>query len=718
MNISGNWICPSRNTGDVCPVFRRQWVQKKAVGTAVLYLTALGTYEAVLNGCRVSEFVLAPGWTAYDKRLQVQCYDITELLGPDNTLEVTVGRGWFRSPMPGWLETPDKARRYAQPCGILGWLELTYADGTREIIPTDTTWQWGESPVRFSELYDGESYDATFVTTEWEAASQLDWSRDILIPQEGERIVEADRLAARSVFTTPAGETVVDFGQEITGYVEFTVYAHAGDKIRILCGEMLDKDGNFYNENYRSAKSEMNYTCRDGVQKWHPKLTFFGFRYLKLAAFPGEATPDQFTAIVVQSELKRTGHLRCSNAELNQLFSNILWGQKCNFLEVPTDCPQRDERLGWTGDAQVFIKTATYQYDVEKFFRKWLRDLAAEQRDNGAVGRVIPDVLPELDPSAAWGDVATIAPWQLYLTYGDKGVLAEQFDSMCRWVDYITNVTTTPGLWTGHTHFGDWLGLDAPSGSYKGSSRDEFIATAFYAHSVSLVVKAGKVLDRDVSEYESLYETILSCFREEFPTYLTQTEHVLAVRFGLAPDAQKTADALAEMVIRDGRQLKTGFIGTPYLLHVLSGYGHGKLAYDLLLRREYPGWLFSVRMGATTIWEHWDGMMEDGSFWSPDMNSFNHYAYGAVADWVYEKAAGICPLEDAPGFSAVRIAPMPDKRLEWLEASIDTRHGSLSSKWTWVDGVVRYDITTPVPAAIEIGGKVTNVAPGSYVFWQ
>lgn len=718
MQYKGNWIQPKQDMGDVCPMFRRNWQIAKPVKKATLYLTALGTYEAVLNGCRVSDYVLAPGWTVYDKRLQVQRYDITALLKGQNTLTVTVGRGWCRSPIPGWIVTEDKTRRYNQPCGIFGQLELEYSDGSQETILTDSTWEYVESPVRFSEIYDGEHYDASFQSEAWENVSLLDWSKDILIPQEGEFIKEQERLCAKSVFVTPAGETVVDFGQEITGYVEFSVNAHKGDIVRILHGEVLDKDGNFYNANYRSAKAEIKYICREGNQVWHPKLTFFGFRYLKLDSFPGTPAPEQFTAIVVHSEMRRTGYLRCSDDKLNQLFSNILWGQKGNFLDVPTDCPQRDERLGWTGDAQVFAKTASYQYDVEKFFRKWLRDLAAHQRPDGGVGQIIPDVLPDTLPSAAWGDCAVIIPWQLYLTYGDSTVLAEQFGSMKAWVDFITNSTTTPGLWTGGTHFGDWLGLDAPSGSYKGSSREDFIATAFYAYSTELLIKAGKVLGKDMSKYEALYDTVLQSFRKAFPTYLTQTEHVLAVHFHLAEDIQATADALADMVIRDGRQLKTGFVGTPYLLHVLSDYGHTSLAYDLLLRKAYPGWLYSVEKGATTVWEHWDGIMEDGSFWSTDMNSYNHYAYGAVADWVYEKAAGICVPEDAPGFSRVRIAPMPDRRLNWLEASIDTRSGNIRSKWIWCNDSVRYEITTAVPAEIIIDGVTHTVQPGSYIFWS
>lgn len=719
MDFQAKWIRPAEELGNICPVFRKRWKVSGQPIRATLYLTALGTYEARLNEKRVSKYVLAPGWTVYQKRIQYQQYDITNLLESgqekENELTVTVGKGWFRSPMPGWFESEDKAQRKAQPCGILGEIHCLYEDGREEIITSDLSWEYAESAVRFSEIYDGETYDASHKISSWQKAEELDWPKEILIPQEGDEIREMERIGAKNVFQTPSGETVVDFGQEITGYVEFTVDAKAGEKVRILHGEVLDANGNFYNANYRSAKAGLNYTCKEGVQRWHPLLTFFGFRYLKLEEFPGTAVPEQFTAIAVYSDIRKTGHIRCSDPELNQLFSNIFWGQKGNFLDVPTDCPQRDERLGWTGDAQVFIKAASYNYDVEKFFRKWLRDLKADQREDGSVGQVIPDYLPDEKPSAAWGDAAVICPWQIYQTYGNLEVLKEQFESMKKWVDYITSITKDEYLWTGGVHFGDWLGLDAPSGSYKGSSREEFIASAFYAYSTELLMKAGQVLGKDVSEYARLHENIKKAFRKAYPVYLTQTEHVLAVQFGLCENPQETADALAELVNRDGRQMKTGFVGTPYILHVLSAYGHSDLAYTLLLRREYPSWLYAVGKGATTIWEHWDGIMEDGSFWSTDMNSFNHYAYGAAADWIYEEAAGIKPLK--PGFEKVRIEPKPDKRLQWLEASIDTRHGQVSSRWTQEKDSVKYEIATEVPSIIVIDGHEQEVEAGSYTLW-
>ena len=430
---------------------------------------------------------------------------------------------------------------------------------------------------------------------------------------------------------------------------------------------------------------------------------------------------NRFTAIAVHSDMRRTGHIACSNPELNKLFSNIIWGQKGNFVDVPTDCPQRDERLGWLGDAQVFARTACMNFDAEQFFGKWLHDLIADQREDGYVGNVIPDVWTLIgkdeNASAAWGDAATIVPWEVYRAYGDREMLRRQFPSMKKWVDYIGSVTEQPPLWVGGWQWADWLGLDAPSGSYKGSSREAFVATAFYARSTELVIKAGHALGEDVAAYEALHTDIVEAFRKAFPEYLTQTEMVLAVHFGLAEDRQQTADQLAAKVRTDGGKLQTGFVGTPYILHVLSEYGHADLAWELLLRREYPSWLYPITKGATTIWEHWDGIMEDGNFWSRDMNSFNHYAYGSVADWIYGVAAGIQVVEDAPGYERIRIAPQPTDSLDWLEASIDTKRGLVSSKWTKIESVWRYEITTPVEAEIVLPGqKAVTVQAGRYLF--
>ena len=718
-NWNAKWIRPQTDMGDVCPVFGKDFEAAQPPVSAVLRITALGVYEAKLNGQRVGDFVLAPGWTSYEHRLQYQEYDVTGLLAAHNRLSVTVGKGWYRSPLPGW-QTEYTRQAANKTAGLLAELILTFADGSAQTVCSDESWTASESGVRFSEIYDGEIYDASFFTEDRKPVTVFDGPFHTLIPQQGEEIREQERISPVSVFTTPAGETVVDFGQEVTGYVELSLTADAGQRVHLSHAEVLDRDGNFYTENYRGAKAEYLYICRSGLQTYKPKMTFFGFRYIRVDEFPGGpacARAENFTAIAVHSDMKRTGRLRCSDALLNRLFDNIVWGQKGNFLDVPTDCPQRDERLGWTGDAQVFTRTACLNFDAERFFTKWLADMSADQKPDGQLCHVIPAVLDDPDSSAAWGDAAAVCPWEVYLAYGNRELLRNQFDCMKKWVHYITAHTADENLWTGGTHYGDWLGLDAPVGSYKGSSREDFIASAFYAHSTELVIRAGRALGEDVTEFEALAARIHAAFRKAYPEYRTQTECVLAAHFGLTDDPQAAADQLAQMIRGCGTKLQTGFVGTPYLLHVLSNYGYETLAWDLLLRRKYPSWLYPVTKGATTVWEHWDGIMEDGSFWSRDMNSFNHYAYGAVADWIYNAAAGIRTVEEAPGYAKVRIAPHPDERLDWLEADLDTRRGHIRSCWKKQDGLWRFEIDTPVEAEITIAGKTQTVGSGRYIFY-
>ncbi len=717
MKWTAKWIKPMIDYGDVAPVFEKQFQIRGKVTKAVLYITAMGVYEAKINGKRVSDYVLAPGWTTYYKRLQYQEYDVTELLEEENLLTILVGKGWYRSNMSGKMLAELKAR----PCGLIGELRIEYEDGQSEIIYTDDSWNVSESEIRFSEIYDGEICDARFVAPVNERVELFEGPSETLIPQEGVKILEQERFAVAQIIKTPKGETVIDFGQEVTGYVEVTVEAKAGDIVCLSHGEMLDKDGNFYNENYRTAKAQFVYTCKDGKQTYHPRLTFYGFRYIRIEEFPGgldNVKPENFQAIVVYSDIKRTGYLSCSNPLLNKFFSNVIWGQKGNFLDIPTDCPQRNERLGWTGDAQVFIKAAAYNYDVEKFFYKWLGDLRADQTEDGYVPQMVPDSW-HFEPSVAgWGDAALVCPWELYLAYGNEEILKVSFESMKKRVDYITNLTQEENLWTGCKQQGDWLALDGENGSWKGGSREDFVATAFYAYSTSLLVKTGNILREDITEYEALHTRIVNAFKERFPTYQTQTECVLAIHFGLAEDAQATADQLADMICENDMHLTTGFLGTPYLLHVLSDYGHADVAYDLLLQDSYPSWLYEVLHGATTVWEHWNGMKDDGTFQSAHMNSFNHYAYGAVVDWVYGVAGGIKPVEYAPGYEKVKIAPIPSNRLDWLKVTLDTRHGQICSEWKKEEKFWRYEITTPVEAEILIAGEKHQVNAGTYCFYS
>ena len=697
----------------ICPLFRKEFESVQKPEKALLEITGKGVYYAEIDGKRVGDYILAPGWTTYKKRLQVQTYDVTELIhSGKNTLDVTLAEGWYHGRI---IRHHDAAvRDAAWDAEVIACLTLTYADGKTEEIETDGSWVCGKSAVEFSDIYDGEIYDARIQPTEFVPVTvDAEAGTETLIPQEGEKIVEHERLAPIAVITTPKGETVLDFGQNLTGYPEISFPdAKAGEKLSLSFAEILDKDGNFYNENYRSAKCQYIYTCKNGAQSYKPYLTFYGFRYIRIDEFPASVpfSPDCFTAIAVYSDIKKTGTLISSDKNLNQLFSNIFWGQKCNFLDVPTDCPQRDERLGWTGDAEVFAKTATYNFDTERFYKKWMSDIAAEIDMNGKIGMIVPNCFGGTTSAEAWSDAAIIVPWQVYMTYGDKDLLERQLASMTTFMETV--------LKEGYNHhFGDWLGIDAPAGSYTGSTRTELIAEAFLAYDLELLAKAYEVLGRDGSRYRVLYEEAKNKFHADFSDeYRTQTEHVLALYFGLAENPVKTAKGLADMIHESGDHLTTGFVGTPFLLHALSDNGYTELAYTLLLQTSYPSWLFSVSLGATTMWEHWDGINEQGKVWSKDMNSFNHYAYGAVGDWIYGKACGIQIPEDGAGFSKVRVAPLADKRIDSLFASIDTRHGTVSSKWYQKDGKTRYEITVPVEAELVIDGKTHTVSAGTYWF--
>lgn len=686
---------------------------------SILKITALGVYEAKLNGERVGDFILAPGWTSYLNRLQVQSYDVTNLLKTENSLEVTVGQGWRAiankrdgSDFLGYRDT-----------ALIAELTIVYADGRTESIVTDSSWTARESKLRYTNIYDGDIYDATFKAGSARHCICVDLEKDMLIPQEGEKIVEHERMPALQVIKTPAGETVIDFGQNMTGYVEFRIKGTPGAQATISHGETLDRDGNFYNANYRSARAQIKFTCDGEEHIYKSALTFFGFRYIRLENWPDEVKKENFTAIVVHSDIRRTGYFECSDETVNKLFKNIIWGQKSNFLDVPTDCPQRDERLGWTGDAQVFVRTASLNFDVERFFKKWLRDLAADQGRDGCVPHVIPNIFDDMGGSSAWSDAAVICPWEIYRTYGDKKILEDQFDSMKAWIDWMRERSEN-GRRSGGFHFGDWLGLDSPEGSYKGSTPDDLIATTYYKYSTELFIKAAHALGRDVSEYENIPAEAAAAFRREYMENgrvknATQTACVLALYFDITDDRAATATQLNELVKRAGH-LETGFVGTPYLLHALSDNGYAETVYDLLLRREYPSWLYPISKGATAVWEHWNGIKPDGTMWSTDMNSFNHYAYGAVADWMYGAAAGINSDPDRPGFEHIIFRPVTDRRLDFVKASIDTRRGTVASEWRRENGRIKYIFTVPegCGASAVIDGEKHEVGVGTHEFFE
>lgn len=717
-----NWIGTPGDYGDICPEFGKRFSVEGSAAQAVLTITAIGVYEAHLNGNRVGSFILAPGCTVYRERLQVQTYDVTKLLGEENELLVTVGTGWHRGRISADSEDINK-----MPCALIARLSVKCTDGRELEWVTDASWQVRRSRILFSDLYDGEIYDASLKENPWEeAVLHEELGKERLIPQEGEIICEQERLKPCRYFVTPKGERVIDFGQNLAGYFEFRLYAKAGDRVVITVAETLDSAGNVYTENYRTAKAQLTYICREGEQSYKPHHTFYGFRYLRLDVYPGEIQKEDFTAIALYSDMKRTGYMECGNAGINRLYQNTLWSQRSNFIDIPTDCPQRDERMGWTGDAQVFSATAAFHYDVKRFCQKWLRDVRAEQSENGMICDVVPNFWKLGRGSTAWGDVIAIMPWNMYLAYGETDVLEENFEAMKKWVDYMGADSLDPDLWTCRPeekklwgkHYGDWLALDAPYGSYYGSTEVDLIASAFYAYSTSLLVKTGELLGKDMSDYRKRYDRIVEAYKKRFPKADTQTAHVLALQFGLTDDREGTAAELAQMIRENGNKLMTGFVGTAYLLFALSDNGYADTAYDLLMQEAFPSWLYEVNHGATTIWEHWDGVRDDGTIWSSAMNSYNHYAYGCVMNWIYTRAAGIRTEEMYPGYERAVIAPMPDRRLGWLRVELETKHGRISSAWTYEGDEVRYEIHTPVPTRIFIDGEESTVKAGAYIFYS
>ncbi len=705
----------------VVPVFRKAFAPKGEIASATLTITARGIYEAHINGARVGKFIFAPGWTSYRNRVQVQTYDVKEMLAGENTVELLLGKGWHFG----------EIARHCFDCvdapSLIASLDVTYADGTVESVVTDESWQYAKTGILYSDFYMGETFDANCVRGDWKSAVITDGKKEALVAQQGEIVAEIEEVSAKTYFITPKGERIIDFGQEVTGYVCFRNVGEIGDRIAIDHAEILDKDGNFYTENYREAKSRIAYISNGDKNAWYkPTFSFQGFRYIRLTEYPTEELYlGDFKAIVVHSDMKRTGRFTCSDPMVNRLYENVIWGQRGNFLDVPTDCPQRNERLGWTGDAQVFCRTAAYNYDVNRFFHKWLYDLKLDQSADGKVAQVVP-ALWQPDGAFAWGDAAVVCPWEIYRAYGDVTILEQQYDSMKKWCDYVYNKGDGPDAWGGGPQYGDWLGLDAEEGSYRGATNDLLLGTAFLAYECDLVIKAAKVLgcEDDVKAYSARRAEVAKAFCETFigeDGYLTsdtQTAYVCALHFDLAPDRAKFAARLAEKIHANGDRIQTGFIGTAYIMDALTDAGYADVAYTLLLQREFPSWMYSVRKGATTIWEHWDGLKPDGSVWSSDMNSFNHYAYGAVAAWMYGTMCGIKPDEAKPGYENVKIAPIPDARLDYAYAELDTKNGTVKSGWKKTADGFEISVTIPenTTADITVAGKTEQVGAGVYTY--
>jgi len=715
------WISPGFKEDSVnrpSPLFRKQFLLSKKIALATAYITAHGLYEAQINGHRVGDAYLTPGWTSYNKRLQYQAYDVTNMLQQGaNAVGAELGNGWYR----GYIGYDPKPNLYGKDNSLLLQLEVTYTDGTKETIESDDSWKSSTGPVRFAEIYYGATIDdrmqqkdwstTNFNDKNWSGVKVLDLTKKTLIATYNEPVRKHETFKPVKIFTTPKGEKVIDFGQNLVGWVQMKVTGKAGDKITLSHAEVIDKAGNFYTDNLRTARSQDVYILNgNGEETFEPQFTWQGFRYIKVEGYPGELKPEDFTAIALYSDMQPMGSFSCSNPLINQLQHNIQWGQKGNFLDIPTDCPQRDERLGWTGDAQVFSRTASYNMNVHNFFTKWLKDVAADQYETGSEPFVIPDVIGKgvngPGGSTGWADVTTIIPWNMYLAYGDKRILEDQYPSMKAWVEYM-HTASKNDLWNTGFHFGDWLfySVDDDTDGSSAITNKYLIAQCFYAYSTQLLINAANILDKtdEVSHYTELLGQIKDAYLKEYvtPNGLissdTQTAYVLALQFDMLPESlrQQAADRLVRNIRRYDNHLTTGFLGTPYLCHVLSRFNHADVAYQLLLQDTYPSWLYPVKMGATTIWERWDGIKPDGTFEAPSMNSYNHYAYGAIGDWMYRVIAGIDTKTEGPGYKQIVIKPTIGGKLDSAYADYKTNYGKLVSHWKLDKGTVTLNVEIP-----------------------
>ena len=725
-----NFITCSKINNSSGVAFYRNFSFDKKIKSAQLYVSAIGVYDVFINGNKIDANYMKPGFTSYKNRLQYQQYNIVEHLTNQTEVCIEVGAGWAVGRAMYTVKGVQPKALFSNQVAVIAKVVGEYEDGEIFCFQTDSNWMVRSTEVLFSDLYDGETQDFTVPIVDYGKA-EITKVKTTLVSQVGDGVVENERIMPIKKIITPKGETVIDFGQNLTGVVEMIISGEYGDKISFSCAETLDKDGNFYNANYRTAKNQVTYILDGKLRTLKPKFSFQGFRYIRFDNMPKNffKQVQSICAVVLHTQMKRTGYFVCGNEKVNQLYHNIIWGQKSNYLDIPTDCPQRDERLGWTGDAQVFCRAAAYNFDVRNFFLKWLGDIRLEQTEKGEVLGIVPHLINRefysTRISAGWGDCITIIPYELYRVYGDKRFLADNFNAMKKWVEYIRKSGDNEFLWLNGYHYGDWLAMDkGMEDSYVGATSNDLIATAFYAYSVKLLVFAGEILGKDMQEYKCLHARIIDAFQnyfipdgkflDDYPLTektdsgkkpsdnvrkgLTQTSLSLILRYGLYKDDQQRkefAQKLDKLIEDNGGKMSTGFLGTPHILHALTENGYSKRAYDVFLCEDNPSWLYSVNHGATTMWEHWNSLKEDGTFWSTDMNSFNHYAYGAVADWMYETVAGIKIKEDGAGFSKVFLSPVPDIRLGSVECSIDTVKGKIESSWRYLENGIEFLFSVP-----------------------
>jgi alpha-L-rhamnosidase len=710
---------------------------------ARLSLSALGVCEALLNGRPVGPELLTPGWTSYEWRVRYAQHDVIDLLASTTVLAILLGNGWYRGRL-GWT---GMRAVYGDDRAAFAQLEITYADGHVQHIVTDESWRAGPGAITADDLYDGQDIDArrhddAWLTPEfvepagWDGVRVVDFDTDRLSPRSGPPVTRTQQITPERVWTTAAGHTLLDFGQNLVGWIRLVAHGDAGSEITVRHAEVLE-DGELGIRPLRTAAATDRYILSGGNDIFEPTLTFHGFRYAQVDGWHG--TPqdllDAATAMVIGSDLRRIGSFECSDPLLNQLHHNVVWGMRGNFLDIPTDCPQRDERLGWTGDIAVFAATSAFLYDVGGFLRDWLTDLALEQAHHrGVVPFVVPDILkyeapgtfmPLIEPTAVWSDAAVWVPWALWQAYGDRTVLADQYDSMTAHVRRVATLLSPDGLWDSGLQLGDWLDPDAPPEHPARAKADpSVVATACAYHSTALVAQTADILghDADHASLSALAQRIRAAFNRHYVTdgiVLSDcaTVYALAIAFDLLPDACDRATAgerLAQLVIQNDFRVSTGFAGTPYVTDALTMTGHIETAYRLLQETGCPSWLYPVTMGATTIWERWDSMLPNGSINPGHMTSFNHYALGAVADWMHRTIGGIAPL--APGYRTILIAPQPGGTLTWAEAGLDTPHGQAHVRWDLDGDTINLKITVPegTNAILRLPGHPdTELPPGT-----
>ena len=718
-----SWISlpnePESEDSKPAQYYRNEFSTSKSIKSARAYVTSHGLYQLFINGEKVGDQLFTPGWTSYNKRLQYQTYDVSEMLQKENAVGVVLGDGWYRGNI-GWVSASGY---YGDKLALLFQLNIEYTDGTSEWILSDGNWKVTNGPIRKSDIYNGETYDARleldgwtntgYNAADWKSVEEVDAPKDLLIAPQGVPVKAVEELQPIEFITTPKGEKVYDMGQNMVGWIRIKMKGKKGQKVQLKFAEVLDKEGNFYTANLRAAECTDTYIFgEDGEATYEPKFTFHGFRYLQLIGFDEIPAKEDITGVVIYSDMEPTGTFTCNDEMINQLQHNIQWGQKGNFLDVPTDCPQRDERLGWTGDAQVFSMTAGYNFNVASFYTKWMKDVEADQLDNGVIPHVIPDVLNGQGGATGWADVVAVIPWSVYKIYGDTRILEESYPAITKWVAYMNERAGDDYLWTGDNHYGDWLAYATTSSDYPGATTEkDLLATAYFYYTTTLTAKIAQIIGKpqDTEKYKQLAVNIKKAFNDEFVTpngrlvSHTQTAYVIALTFGILPDDM--VDAAAGYLAKDVEKFKhltTGFLGTPILCPTLSAIGRDDLAFMLLNRKEYPSWLYPVTQGATTIWERWDGQKPDGTFQDVGMNSFNHYAYGAIGEWLYDHVAGIQVDENNPGYKKFFLAPNPGGGLTTVNAEFDSMYGKIVSDWKISDGQMTYKVEIPANTSAEV----------------